>query len=76
MIKVTQGVVEYSGDIQDIISECAVALKATYELLKKNIDEDFANEWVDDVSRTVRMTKEELMEEVWNKIMEMGDDDV
>ena len=76
MIKVNQGVVEYSGDIQDISSECAVALKATYELLKKNIDEDFANEWVDDVSRTIRMTKEELMEEVWNKIMEMGDDDV
>lgn len=74
MINVEGGQVEYYGDLDVITSEASIALKMAYDMTVREVSKEFADMWLDDLPRIIKMTEEELIDEVWGVMME-GDED-
>ena len=75
MINVEGGTVEYYGDLDVVTSEASIVLKMAYDMTVREVSKEFADMWLDDLPRIIKMTEEELIDEVWGVMLGEGDED-
>ena len=70
MVHVENGDVKLEGDFDYVVGEVCVALKVIYDEAKKRFPSELVEEWLDDLPVALRITEEEMIEDIYERMMD------
>lgn len=69
MVKINQGDVKMTGDLESVMSEVSIAVRCMYEKLL-DIHEGLADEWLDSLPAMTRITEAEMLDAYYERMWE------